>query len=219
MAEALPPELAGLLNGRGPSEREEAWVDFVHQQSRLLLHVARSFGGGHDAAMNRYTYILEQLRSDDYRRLRGYTPTARCAFTTWLAIVARRLSIDHERHRFGRVPTGKRDSPDPLRTLRRRLVEGLSADVDAAQIPDSTSTDPEQSAYLAECRDALSAALGDLDPEDRLLLKLRLQDELPAPEIAELMGFPTRFHVYRRVNALCASIAKELRARGIVAPT
>jgi DNA-directed RNA polymerase specialized sigma subunit len=51
--------------------------------------------------------------------------------------------------------------------------------------------------------------------EDRLLLKLRFDDGLSAPEIARLLGFPTPFHVYRRLNALYARLRGGLRERGI----
>lgn len=218
MAQALPPELAALLNGSDPSEREDAWASFVQDRSRLLLHIAHSLGGDHDAALNRYTYILERLRDDDFRRLRAYTVQTRCSFATWLGVVARRLCIDYERSRFGRKPRKKSEGSEDRRSIRRRLVEGLFSSIDPSALPDPATTDPERAAYLAEIRAALSSAVGELDPEDRLLLKLRLQDGLTAREIAELLGFDTRFHVYRRVNALCAELRQELRSRGIEAP-
>jgi len=218
VAQALPPELAALLNGSDPHERDEAWASFVRSHTRLLLHVAHSLGGGHDAVLNRYTYVLEHLRDDDLRRLRAYTVQARCSFSTWLVVAARRMCIDYERSRFGRKPKKTTATSENQRSVRRRLVEGLFSSIDPTSLPDPATTNPEKAAYLAECRAALSAAVGDLDPEDRLLLKLRLQDGLTAREIAELMGFETRFHVYRRVNALCANLRRELRSRGIVAP-
>lgn len=218
MAQALPPELAALLNGSDPSEREDAWASFVRNRTRLLLHVAHSLGGDHDAAMNRYTYVLERLREDDFRRLRSYSVRTRCSFATWLAVVARRLCIDYERSRFGRKPRKKDEGSENRRSVRRRLVEGLFSSIDPSALPDPATTDPEKAAYLAEIRAALSAAVGELDPEDRLLLKLRLQDGLTAREIAELLGYQTRFHVYRRVNALCSNLRRELRSRGIEAP-
>lgn len=219
LAEAVPPELDGLLSGDERADPEEAWAAFVGAHSRLLFHAARSLGGDHDAVMNRYTYVLEQLRSDDYRRLRGYEAEPACRFTTWLVLVARRLCIDYDRKLYGRARATSEETSGPHPSVRRRLVEGLWEAIDPTSLPASSSNDPERSTYLAECQAALLAALDGLEPEDRLLLKLRLQDELTAREIADLMDFPTQFHVYRRVNALCSTLRRELRARGIVAPT
>ena len=219
VASEAPPELEDLLDAEDHESRETAWASFVETYSRLIHHAARSLGGDHDAVMNRYTHVLEQLRNDDCRRLRSYVAEPTCRFTTWLVVVARRLCIDYDRKRYGRSPATTEGSSGSRPSIRRRLVEGLWETIDPTSLPASDPTDPERSAYLAECRTALWAALEDLEPEDRLLLKLRLQDELTAREIADLMDFPTQFHVYRRVNALCATLRRELRASGIVAPT
>ena len=50
---------------------------------------------------------------------------------------------------------------------------------------------------------------------DRLLIKLRFDDDLSAREIAGLVGLPTPFHVYRRLNALLGQLRRVLRQRGI----
>src|SRR5438309_109170 len=55
----------------------------------------------------------------------------------------------------------------------------------------------------------------DLAAADRLLLKLRFDDDLSAREIAGLVGLPTPFHVYRRLNALLGELRRVLRQRGI----
>jgi DNA-directed RNA polymerase specialized sigma subunit len=75
-------------------------------------------------------------------------------------------------------------------------------------IEDSSKPDPEVIACTAEWRDALAAAVESLEPRDRLLLTLRFDKELPAHEIAEVMGFPTQFHVYRRLRAVLAMLGR-----------
>ena len=67
--------------------------------------------------------------------------------------------------------------------------------------------------------EALHNALAELDPPDRLLLKLRFDDGLSAADIADLMRLPTPFHVYRRLTALLDSLRKALRMRGVEGPT
>jgi RNA polymerase sigma factor (sigma-70 family) len=97
----VPPHLSRLLSGDG--DRAVAWEAFVAEHSRLLLHVARTGTTKYDDAMDAYAYVLERLREDDYRRLREFAQDPRAKLTTWLVVVARRLSIDHYRRRYGRA--------------------------------------------------------------------------------------------------------------------
>src|SRR5689334_14219985 len=90
--------------------REAGWDAFISAHTKLLLHVARSLGGDHDAVMDRFTYLLEQLRRDDFRRLRGYAATEQSEFSTWLVVVAQRVYLDHHRARYGRAKLGENDS-------------------------------------------------------------------------------------------------------------
>ena len=61
----------------------------------------------------------------------------------------------------------------------------------------------------------MSAATARLGATDRLLLKLRFDDDLSAREIAGLLALPTPFHVYRRLNALLQELRRVLQQRGI----
>ncbi len=213
MADAPPPELFGLLNATDPAAREAAWEAFVGVHSRLLLHVARSIGRDYDAAMDAYAYLLEQLRAGDYHRLHAYAADGRSKFTTWLVVVARRLCLDHHRQRYGRL---RSDGPGEqlAHVARRRLQDLIAADLDLTPEPEP-SGDPHQSLETGERHAALKAVLDALVSRDRLLLKLRYEDDLSAREIAGLLGLPTPFHVYRRLNALLVELRGTLRDRGL----
>ena len=69
-----------------------------------------------------------------------------------------------------------------------------------------------------ELHHVLEAAVARLAPADRVLLKLRFEDELPAREIAAVLRLPTVFHVYRRLNALLTELRVTLRNRGVEDP-
>ena len=198
----MPPELARLL-AASAADRDDAWAHFLRAVSAPLLRVARSLGGDHDAVMDRYAFMLDQLRADDCRKLRAYERPGAGDFTLWLLVVARRLCLDHYRTRYGRP----RETPASStaggvdRRARRRLVDLVGEDVDPAAIA-SREEAPDQAVLRGERRRALEAALGELDPRDRLLVRLRFAEELSAREIGELMRFPTVFHVYRRLDAV-----------------
>lgn len=211
MAEDFPSELSSLLGATDAAARETAWPEFLNSYSRLLLHVARQVGHDYDAAMDAYTYILEQLRAGDYHRLRGYAGDGRSKFTTWLVVVARRLCLDHLRHRYGRVRENG-DAQGSSRAGRKRLEDLLAERVDVTDLPDATAA-PDAELIAAEQSHSLAGCLAGLEPRDRLLLKLRFEDDLSAREIASILGYPTPFHVYRRINTLLDSLRARLASR------
>ncbi len=77
------------------------------------------------------------------------------------------------------------------------------------------ASDPVLSLRAEEIHRALAVETAGLAPADRLLLTLRFDDELSAREIAEVLGLPTPFHVYRRINALLNLLRRNLRKRGV----
>jgi RNA polymerase sigma factor (sigma-70 family) len=217
MPGSLPSVVARLLDSNDGPARESAWSAFVASYTRLLLHCARGLGGDHDAAMDRYACILEHLRTDDYRRLRAYVADGRSEFSTWLVVVAQRICFDHRRARYGRLRPGADDgrAHDEEWAARRRLVDLISADVDLSSIGDGAERDPEDRVRLADLYLALESALASLGPRDRLLVKLRFEDEMSMPDIARDLGLPSRFHAYRRLSRVLVELRRSLESGGV----
>ncbi len=206
------PVVVHVLLAAKPDREPEAWAAFAEEYSPLLLHVARSLGGDRDAIMDRYAYLLEQLRADGGRRLRGYRSEGTGSFTTWLVVVGRRLCLDFHRRRYGR---DRGAASAGARAERRALVDLVAADIDAAQAVASPAPDADSVMMDAEVRHALSAALGELAPEDRLLLRYRFEDELSVPEIARLTGEASAFVLYRRIDRILRALRRDLLRAGI----
>ena len=216
----LPPEVSRLLDTRTPAGSDAAWSDFVAAHSRLLLHVARAVTNDRDAALDAYAYVLERLREDDLRRLRTYVADGRSKFTTWLVAVVRRLCHDWHRQRFGRARAESSDNAREAHERRRRLVTlvseaRLDAAADLVDAQTEESGGPEGSLRALELNGALEEAVATLAPADQVLLRLRFDDDFSAQQIARMLRFPSQFHVYRRINALLATLREALRARGI----
>jgi RNA polymerase sigma factor (sigma-70 family) len=207
---SIPPVLERLLQASHESSSERAWSDFLQEYSRLILHAARSFGGSYDEAMDRYAYVLERLHQDDFRRLRLYVADGRGKFTTWLVVVVRRCCLDETRSRYGRL----RGDPSAAQLQRRRLADQVAADLDPDLLPGSDSS-PEDLARSDQLNENLAAAIERLDPDDRLLLRLRFHDEVPVAEIARIGSFPTVFHVYRRLNGIFEELRQTLHEAGV----
>jgi RNA polymerase sigma factor (sigma-70 family) len=159
--------------------------------------------------------VLEQLRRDDFKRLREYAAQERSTFTTWLVVVTRRLCLDYRRRKYGR-PRGEADSATQVeQVIRKRLVDFVAEELDLSRSPSSNGPDPEMELRTAELRESLSAALETLPAGERLLLAFRYEQGLTARQIARLLDLPSVFHVYRRLNAVQRSLRTALAGRGI----
>lgn len=210
----LPTELASLLRARDGEPTDEAWDVFLARYSRLILRVAHERSAEYDGAMDRYAWVLERLREDDFRRLRRYVANEQCKFSTWLVVVLRRLAEDFQRQRYGRTSNGQR-APSVDQIVRRRLADMLVEELDCDLVADPVSDNPEMTLRRQQLLEALRAALGKLDPEDHLLLSLRFEDGLRAREIAGILSLPSAFHVYRRVNSGLSRLRTILERQGI----
>lgn len=166
--------------------------------------------------MDAYAHILEQLRCDDCRRLRGYAADPRSKFTTWLVVVTRRACVDFHRSRYGRTREGDSDESRDRRSLRKQLEQLVAGPEDLALVVDETAAAPDRQLLERELTASLQAALDTLHPSDRLLLALKYEEDLSASEIAKIMILPSPFHVYRRLNNILGSLRRALRERGIM---
>ena len=218
-SESAPTELDVLFNGDDGPRRDAAWESLVAKHTRLLMAVSRRLGGDHDSVMERYSYILEKLRESDYRRLRGFHAGTGATFTTWLTVAARNLTLDLHRHKFGRVRRERCDDRNSLLHAARLALNDLTeGDTPPELIEDPRGVPPDSVTIQSEIESCLQNALAGLSSTDRLLLTLRFEDDLSAARIAQIVGYATPFHVYRRLNTILDALRSALHARGIDSP-
>ena len=209
MRSELPETVRTLIEAADDHVRDTAWPGFLDEFGDLILHVARSMGGGHDADMDRYAFVLDHLRRDEFARLRRYAADGRGKFSTWLVVVVRRLCLDEHRGRYGRM----RGADASAAKERRRLAVLVAAEIDVDQVELEAPTDARLE--QTELNEVLHAALSELEPGDRLLLRLRFEDGLSVPEAARVLDLPSPFHGYRRLSAILSRLRARLRTAGI----
>lgn len=216
MADRLPSEVEDFIGSQDPAARDAAWDCFVATYSRLLLHVARSVTPDPDEAMDAYVWTLERLREDAGRRLATFEGRGNSKFTTWLVVVARRLCMDCLRNKRGRIRSDARESAKAKegRKVRRRLLLLAGEPAVLETLPDP-SLDPAEGAQRSERLGVLRQAVSELPPGDRLLISLRFEDDMPASEIARVLGLPSPFHVYRRLHRVLPDLRRRMNGRGI----
>lgn len=66
-----------------------------------------------------------------------------------------------------------------------------------------------------DTREQLARALADLAPEDRLAVQLFVIDDVPATEVARIVGWPSAKMVYNRVSRALAALRAGFARRGI----
>jgi RNA polymerase sigma factor (sigma-70 family) len=207
------PALEVLFAPPDDAAREKAWADFLARCSGILLRVARVMGGDQDAVMDRYAFILDALKRDDYRRLRAYVDDGKSSFDTWLAVVARRLCMDEYRGRYGRAQS-ESETTIARRALRRNLGDLVGSELGLDELL-ARDAAPDVALEQKERRSTLDAVLAHLETEDRVILRLRFEDDVSVPEIARLLGLGSPFALYRRINRILAGVRRSLEAAGI----
>jgi RNA polymerase sigma factor (sigma-70 family) len=203
--DSYPDQLRRLLAAADGSEHERAWSEFLDCYSRLILYVARRTARDHDVVMDRYAFVIERLREQRCRRLRTFASDGRGKFTTWLMVVVRRLCLDWDRHKYGRVSPQTARSP----VTPRRLLEVVLDPEVLDRIPEDRTPTDVQLDWEQTIR-GLEAAIATLSSSDQLLLSLRYHDNRSAREIASLLSLPTAFHVYRWLNRLHDTLRQAL---------
>jgi RNA polymerase sigma factor (sigma-70 family) len=216
-SDVFPDDLRVLLEAQGRADRDAAWTRLISRHNLLLLHVTNSVTRRREDSMDAYAMVLEELRVDDFRRLRAYEADGRSKFTTWLVIVVQRLCFDFVRRQYGRhrEDAANGNGPSLAAVSRRHLRDLLSGTVDLASIADEHGKDLDARIREQELQAHLEHALGELAAEDRLIIKLRFEDGLTAREIARLIGMSTQFHVYRRLSAITDGLRQRLAERGV----
>ena len=99
-----------------------------------------------------------------------------------------------------------------LATAKNRRGSLLS---DLAQSPASHTEETESIAYYAERAELFEQALAALPPEDRVAVELYIMEELPAGDVARIVGLPNAKAVYNRVYRALASLRVQLAAAGV----
>lgn len=103
----------------------------------------------------------------------------------------------------------------PIRVNRRPLSDDVLITVpDGLPAPDVVLSRGEHQAYVADVNRVLREVLGELDSDDRLLIKLRYIDGLKIVHIALLLKTDPK-QLYRRIERLLEKLRVALEATGI----
>ena len=116
---------------------------------------------------------------------------------------------------LGGPAVSSHDFAQALRVTYRAV--GRSGAAHAAQPGGTVGLSPEEESMAADTAQRISRLLVDLDAADRLAVQLFVVDELPAAEVARIVGWANAKAVYNRVSRILLKLRGEL-ARARIGP-
>ena len=104
----------------------------------------------------------------------------------------------------------------PPRVIERRHEGGDEPAhlAGAVERPDEAVLAREREREAESAVEALEGALAALDAEDRLILRMRFEDDFTVADVARALSLPQK-PLYRRIDALKRRLRRELEARGL----
>ena len=102
----------------------------------------------------------------------------------------------------------------PQRTPRRFVGDDeLTNAASNTGNPDDDLEDKERQKRARAMAEALAAALAQLGAQDRIILKMRFQDDIQVSQIAKMLGLEQK-PLYRRIEQVMKVLRREIEARG-----
>jgi len=203
----LPVELSRLLEATDDASRRAAWEGFVGTHSLLLLGAARARGDSYEVVMDRYAFVLDRLRDDDFLWLRSYALNPSAKFASWLAAVACRLCTDHYWSQYRRANGDESDWPQRQDAARQRLMDAVMGRMRSPH----SGIRGDRALTRTERMARFNRAMEKLSNRDRLLLAMRFESGTPVSEIAEAMAFPSKHSVRKRLQQVRSDLRHDLR--------
>lgn len=167
---------------------QSAWDDLVERFAATVRSAARSATSNEDAAEDLAQSIwaeLHGLKAQEDGRPTGKLSyySGRGSLAGWLRAVVSQLAVDQHRKQSRLVQTEEDSDFD-------RMAADLHKDEHSSTVlhVGSPAEAIENKFAAREIKSALTKAVGGLDPEDRLLVKLYYFDELRLREAGAVLG-------------------------------
>lgn len=194
--------------------RLRAWVELPTHRARFstwLVAVVRNL-------------TVDWFRQRDGRQrvsvvAEGLPPLRRCIFDH-VFIEKRSHAETYELLRAGEAPNlSFHTFVTELAATYRTVTDGrrgqLLRELGGLPPPEPPDAGATEVVDLAESREALAAALETLAPEDRVAVELYVVEELPAQDVARIVGWPNAKAVYNRVYRALAGLREQLGRAGL----
>ena len=165
------------MNGRGGGVAPRALLDDLYQRHRRRLY---AFFWGRTANREDALDLVQELFARAWRHIDWLAALPHERRVYWLFACARRLGIDHHRH---------------------RQVVGRTEGTSDTDPPDADERGPSHRAEQAEALRVLGRSIRGLPAPLREVLALRVLGEMTSAEIGTALGIPAGTVRYRLMQA------------------
>lgn len=169
---------------------EAAWEHFMSAFRPALYAAARAVAGeseGRDLADSLYADLYGLKEREGQRKSLFDYFHGRSKLSTWLRAVLAQRHVDAVRAARRTVSLDEESAGDEAAPLRDTLVAS-STSAGQAQPGSAAELEPERQRYLAILQATLTAAIGALEPRERLRLGYYYVQELTLAQIGRLLG-------------------------------
>ncbi|MEM9290295.1 MAG: sigma-70 family RNA polymerase sigma factor [Acidobacteriota bacterium] len=229
---ALIERLAGSVcrrNGWGKEDREDFRQHIIHKLLDDDGAVVRNYSGKSTWTGYLAAVIANEFRDERIRRWGKWRPSAAAKRLGPLAVRLEQLlrRDGHTRDEATRILEMEKwgatvEELDEIEgQLPHRRPRPRSVEEEKAGFVHATVVSPERAAKERECRAqasklqrVLNSAMGKLPKQDRLILRLKLQEGLSVVNIARQLGLEGK-PLYRRVTRCLKDLKKELDLAGL----
>jgi RNA polymerase sigma-70 factor (ECF subfamily) len=167
---------------------EAAWEHFMTAFRPALYAAARAVAGeseGRDLADSLYADLYGLKEREGQRKSLFDYFHGRSKLSTWLRAVLAQRHVDAVRAARRTVSLHEESAGDEAAPLRDTLAASSTF---AGQAQQASAAEPERQRYLAILQAALTAAIGTLEPRERLRLSYYYVQELTLAQIGRLLG-------------------------------
>ncbi len=102
----------------------------------------------------------------------------------------------------------------PRRPARRVMADVTDDDLPADDRADGSVLDEERDAHVRAATDAIHRAVARLDPEDRLIVRMRFFEGFTVAQVARALGVEQK-PLYARLRRILETLARDLAGQGV----
>lgn len=183
---------------------KRAWDIFVERYSKLVLWAVRD-------RLTRFRYNfdngdVEDIHQEVFVSLWAANKLAqikdKSKIARWITMVAGNAAIDYFKRMKRQLP------PNAVSIFEEVISSEKGEGKTLAELLPAQTTNPSREFHLSELREMLEAALGSLEPKQKMVVKLNLLRGMKQREVAQVLKLPIN-----TVSSIVARTKEELREK------
>jgi RNA polymerase sigma factor (sigma-70 family) len=159
-----------------------------------------------------YVYVLDKLNEDNQRRIRQFQ--GKSSFKTYIVSITTRLAIDFFRSRYGRTNPCQDTSNYTPNFVAKIGLDDIPELQDNGLLPDQMVSLMESISKKKQVLQIVQTTFQHLSDEERLVLKLRFNNDQKISQIAKVLALNQR-NLYNYIERILNRFKKAIKNEGL----